>query len=572
MEEKVLLASEKQLEAIKCFFDNGTEDILYGWAARWGKSEAIGMMLAICISAFPWSSWLIARTVLADLKATSLNTFFKVIKRFGYGEQSYRDKIRDERHIEFVNWSRLYVIQVNLEPNDIEFDRIWSYGYTGGFLDEGQQMSNKVKEVLQWRLSELDGFFSTEVPIEYDNYSNDQLNPWYQIKFKIVGQTVRKSEDRTIPEEDIIEEIIDWGKICYIIREEILTIPYRLVKSEKIGKKLIHTYAWSYKWCIFTGCNPWTNFTRTEFYKPWKNNTLPSYMKFIPAKVWDNPWIDPSYIERLERLPESSIRKQRLLYGNFDFDDNPGLLYDQNTIEKMYDRPYEWDKTLYITVDAARQGKDSTEIGLWEWLHLKEIIRIEQSDLVSQAERIEDLINKYWVDIDNVIVDEVWVWGWLVDMLGCKGFVGNSQPLHPYAAKLLSYKKRNYLNLRTQSFYYLQRYMKHITITCDHDTRDRITEELLTVKEKDVTNDSKLQIIPKSLMKEELGRSPDLADMISMRMWWLIKWHHEWLEDDIIEDNATPKEETVASFIQWLIDEQEKSNMRNSFEPDLDIY
>ena len=95
--------------------------------------------------------------------------------------------------------------------------------------------------------------------------------------------------------------------------------------------------------------------------------------------------------------------------------------------------------------------------------------------------------------------------------------------MQPYAAKILTYKRRNYSNLRTQSFYYIQRYMKMICITTDQDTQDRITEELLTVKEKNVVDDTKLQIIPKSLMKEELGRSPDLADMISMRMWWIIK-------------------------------------------------
>jgi len=46
-------------------------------------------------------------------------------------------------------------------------------------------------------------------------------------------------------------------------------------------------------------------------------------MDFIPSLVGDNPWVDKKFIERLERFPDSSIRKQRLLYGNFDFDDNP---------------------------------------------------------------------------------------------------------------------------------------------------------------------------------------------------------------------------------------------------------
>jgi len=64
-------------------------------------------------------------------------------------------------------------------------------------------------------------------------------------------------------------------------------------------------------------------------------------MEFIPSKVNDNPWVDQKYIERLERLPDSSIRKQRLLYGNFDFDDSPNILYDTATIEKMFEREYQ---------------------------------------------------------------------------------------------------------------------------------------------------------------------------------------------------------------------------------------
>jgi hypothetical protein len=60
--------------------------------------------------------------------------------------------------------------------------------------------------------------------------------------------------------------------------------------------------------------------------------------------------------------------------------------------------------------------------------------------------------------------------------------------------------------------------MKNIAISCSNDEKDLIIEELLTVKEKDVSMDGKMQIIAKKLMKEELGRSPDKADMISMRM------------------------------------------------------
>jgi len=569
MVKNTLLASEKQFKAIQCFFNDETEDILFGGAARWWKSETIGMILAICLSAFPGSSWLLARTVLADLKATTLNTFYNVIRRFWYDEKSYRDKIRDERHIEFINKSKLYVIQVNLEPWDPEFDRIWSYWYSGGFLDEGQQMSNKVREVLSGRLSELDGSFQTEVPIEYKDYTEEQIQPWWEVEFKIVGQTVRDEKECTLNKDDILEEILDWGRICYIVRKEMLRIPYKLMKSEIIKNKLIHTYSWNFKGCTFTGCNPGTNFTRSEFYRPWKQEQLPSYMEFIPSKVGDNPWVDIKYIERLERLPDSSIRKQRLLYGNFDFDDSPNILYDSNTIEGMFTREYQGDTTPFLIVDAARLGKDGTEIWYFEWLHLKDIITIPKADLVTQANKIETLQAKFAVPIDNILIDEIGVWWGLVDMLGCKWFIGNTQAIHPYSAKLLKYKKRNYANLRTQAFYYLQKYMSLITITTDNDKKEQIIEELLTVKEKDVVNDSKLQIVPKSDMKEELWHSPDLADMISMRMYYLIKEHSNGniSEEDIINSKSQKEidqDELLKFLIEW--EEEEKKEL------DLSVY
>lgn len=567
-----ILVSETQLTAIETFFSWDVEDILYWGAARWWKSEAIGTILAICISAFPWSSWLISRTVLADLKATTLNTFHQVISRLGFWEKSYRDKVRDEKHIEFVNWSKLYVMQVNYEPSDMEFDRIWSYGYTWAFLDEGQQMSNKVREVVQWRLSELHGSFSTEVDMKYADVPIEKMNPWYEVMFQVVWETTSPWEEVKNKDAEYIKTVQAWPKVCHITREVLLKIPYKIIEAKIVWRKLIHTYAWNFNGCIFTGCNPGTNFTRSEFYKPWKNWTLPAYMSFIPAKVDDNPWVPENYIERLRRLPESSIRKQRLLYWNFDYDDNPWILYDERTISQMFEGTYEWDITKYLTIDAARQGKDATEIGLWEWLHLKEITTIEKADLVTQADKIQMIMDKHAIPFQRVIVDEVWVWGWLVDMLWCIWFIGNSQPLHPFSAKIVKYRKRNYLNLRTQAFYYLQRYMGVMHITCNPDTRNKITEELLTVKEKDVDNDSKLQIIAKKLMKEELSRSPDKADMISMRMWWLIKEHYKW---ELNQEDAKTESSTGIDFIDELIMTAEKEDLEEKSKStgiDLSIY
>ena len=43
------------------------------------------------------------------------------------------------------------------------------------------------------------------------------------------------------------------------------------------------------------------------------------------------------------------------------------------------------------------------------------------------------------------------------------------------------------------------------------------------LRHKNVDSDGKLQIKPKDEVKEVLGRSPDIGDMIIMRMWFEIK-------------------------------------------------
>jgi len=95
-------------------------------------------------------------------------------------------------------------------------------------------------------------------------------------------------------------------------------------------------------------------------------------------------------------MPDDSVDKQRLYYGNFDYDDSPALLFTQNILDGMFNNPYIYDdKTHYITVDAARQGKDKTEIMVWEGLSVIEIITIDKSNLVDQAGDIESYMKKY---------------------------------------------------------------------------------------------------------------------------------------------------------------------------------
>lgn len=131
--------------------------------------------------------------------------------------------------------------------------------------------------------------------------------------------------------------------------------------------------------------NPSQNFTRQEFYEPYKKlgmgshrvwpigevEVLPGIMKtayraFVKSLPTDNPFIPRNYIEVLKGLPPQE--KKRLLQGNWDYMDDddvlfPSLLLDRSTISDI-------DTTApirrFIGVDVADKGKDKTIVSLIE--------------------------------------------------------------------------------------------------------------------------------------------------------------------------------------------------------------
>ena len=62
-----------------------------------------------------------------------------------------------------------------------------------------------------------------------------------------------------------------------------------------------------------------------------------------------------------------------------------------------------------------------------------------------------------------------------------------------------------------------------IGITCnDANQKNNIIEELEQIRSKDMDKDNKLQVIQKDSIKAIIGRSPDYADTIMMRMYYEI--------------------------------------------------
>ena len=276
---------------------------------------------------------------------------------------------------------------------------------------------------------------------------------------------------------------------------------------------------------MFMTCNPAKGHLYSDFYKPSKEKKLPTDRAFLPSLVGDNPFIDPSYIKNLMQLEDKQI-KERLLYGNWEYDDDPTALMGYDDIVDIFTNSVEKGGEKWIIVDVARKGKDMTTISYWEGLDCKRIAGYKKLLTVpdpnnplrpSTAQKVLEWAGEHGVQISHIIVDEDGIGGGVVDYIGCKGFVANSKVLPDPITKAVG----NYANLKAQCAYTLARKVNQglVAVRTKNDViKQMLIEELEQIKSKDGDKDGKLMIVSKDVVKEKIGRSPDFADLLVMRM------------------------------------------------------
>ena len=262
--------------------------------------------------------------------------------------------------------------------------------------------------------------------------------------------------------------------------------------------------------CTF---NPKKNWVDSTFYRPFINQKEVEGVRFVYALPSDNPYLPKDYIKRLHELKDEAT-KQRLLFGNFDYDDDPTALIDFNQISEMWERPIQTNATKYITADIARYGSDKAVIMYWVGFCISEVVSFNISSTTEIQNSIRAMATKHGVLMSNVVADEDGVGGGVVDTLRCKGFVNNSSPTNS-----------NYANLKSECGYKLAELFNNISVSAkvDEGTKDLINVELGQLKTYDSDKDNKLKLLPKERIKENIGRSPDYLDNFIMRMYFECK-------------------------------------------------
>jgi PBSX family phage terminase large subunit len=267
---------------------------------------------------------------------------------------------------------------------------------------------------------------------------------------------------------------------------------------------------------ILMSCNPAKNWVY-DFYKSWRDDTLPTHKKFVQAKLADNPHISEFYEEQLRKL--DPVSRERLLHGNWEYDEGKDRLFDYEAILSVFTNSSitNKDEDYYLSCDVALLGSDKLVICVWKGLVVEEIITKDKTSADNVEKLIENLALRYNIKKSNIIIDSDGVGQYLSHyMKGVQPFINNGKAL----------SGENYKNLKTQCFYKLAEQINLGNIWIkekDVEIRNKIIEELETVRRKNIDLDGKLAILSKKEMKVILGHSPDYADALMMRMRYLFK-------------------------------------------------
>lgn len=283
----------------------------------------------------------------------------------------------------------------------------------------------------------------------------------------------------------------------------------------RIGRQLNDKYGILRK--MFITCNPKKNWLYGTFYRPSINSTLPGYMMFLPCLVQENPFIEKDYIKALESTTDKT-KKERLLKGNWDYDDNPDMLCSYDAIAAIFKNDLAVTKGgFFLTADVARFGSDRARIAAWEGWDIKEVISFDISKTTLIQKSITHLRQKYRIDKRRSIADEDGVGGGVVDNCGIVGFTNGGKP----------FDGENYQNLQSQCGYKLAEKINagEMGIDCDlsQEDKDEIINELQQLQTYEADSDGKLKLKPKDLIKQDIGHSPDWRDLFLMRSYFEYK-------------------------------------------------
>ena len=131
----------KQSDCWELLFDDIHTEILYGGSAGSGKSWLGCLWIATLCLQYPGIRCLIGRSVLAQLKMTTLYTLFETLDRMGLKANEHFIYNAQSNVLTFNNKSSIILKDLAYYPSDPLFSSLGGFELTAIFIDEASEVS-----------------------------------------------------------------------------------------------------------------------------------------------------------------------------------------------------------------------------------------------------------------------------------------------------------------------------------------------------------------------------------------------------------------------------------------------
>lgn len=191
-------------------------------------------------------------------------------------------------------------------------------------------------------------------------------------------------------------------------------------------------------------------------------------------------------------------------------DDDQLCSYD--AINSMWTNSHAEKGLTYITADIALHGSDKFVLIVWNGYNIINFNQIDKCDANEVTELIKQKAEKYKVMRSNIVYD--------ADGLGSflRGYLSGAKPFNNGAKAI---QNDRFKNLKTECGYKLADYINKGMINIDCEIpKPELIKELECLKSYELDKDGKIQLLPKIKVKEMIGKSPDILDALTMRMYF----------------------------------------------------
>jgi hypothetical protein len=232
---------------------------------------------------------------------------------------------------------------------------------------------------------------------------------------------------------------------------------------------------------------------------------------YFKVTAWDavkEGILDEAEILQAQKDLPPKIFKQLYLAEEQESTDQ---LISYDAINNMWTNTHVVRGKRYITADIALHGSDKFVVIVWDGWDIIDFIVIDKCEAPEVEMLLKDTAEKYSVGRSNITYD--------ADGLGSflRGYLSGARPFNNGGAVIG--KNINYKNLKSQCGYEFAKRANNneILISCEVD-KGELIKELECLQSYDLDKDGKIQLMPKTKIKEVIGHSPDKLDALIMRM------------------------------------------------------